>query len=183
MRFTSPIFTRGMSATALAAAAAVAAVAAVAAQRPLVTIHDDDITVRGCVREADASGGGPGSTLVWSRSDIMMAAATDGEALGSEGPTGRVFYWLDEDEDLARHVGQMVEVKGELEDFKKGEVDVDRDGDFTNIELTLDGKKEKARVPTSWLRSRDRDEDHDVDIVARKIEVKHIDMLGACDAR
>ena len=46
---------------------------------------------------------------------------------------------------------RLIEVKGDLGDFKKGEVEIDRDGDFTNIELKLDGKKEKARVPSTWI--------------------------------
>ena len=43
------------------------------------------------------------------------------------------------------------EIKGELEDFEEGEIQVTRDGGFTEIELDIDGHKEKARVPTAWL--------------------------------
>jgi hypothetical protein len=102
-------------------------------------------------------------------------------ALGSGQLAERVFYWLEDDEDLAKHVGQMIEVKGDLGDFEKGEIEFDKDGDFTKIELKLDGKTEKARVPTAWLgASRGEGE---IDIVARKIDVDSVKVLGACPVR
>jgi hypothetical protein len=118
--------------------------------------------------------------LVWSRSDIMLAAA---EALHEPARlTGRVFYWIDDEDDLAKHLGKHVEIKGELEDFEKGKVKMERDDGYTKVKLELDGKTEEARVPTSWLRSstgRDED-DQEVKIVVRKIDVNHIKVLGDC---
>jgi hypothetical protein len=89
-----------------------------------------------------------------------------------------VFYWLEDDEDLSKHVGQMIEVGGDLGDFEKGEVDIEKDGDFTEIELKLDGKTEKARVPSAWLGA-PRGEG-EFDIVARKIDVDKVTVLGTC---
>src|SRR5690606_1782374 len=66
------------------------------AQPPAVTVDGDDITIRGCVTEAGTSSAAAPSVLVWSRSDIMLAAA---ETLGEHAAvTGRVFYWLDDEE-------------------------------------------------------------------------------------
>ena len=60
----------------------------------------DNFTIRGCVTSATAPNVIAPSTFVWSRSDIMLAAA---EARPDAVPmTGRVFYWLDDDEDLAK---------------------------------------------------------------------------------
>ena len=90
------------------------------------------------------------------------------------------FYWLEDDDDLAKHVGQMVEVKGDLKDFETGEVEIEREDDFTEIELDLDGKKEKARVPTAWLRGTGADRDQEFEIAARRIDVEEVRVLGAC---
>jgi hypothetical protein len=151
---------------------------AAANQQPTVTVHGDDITIRGCVDRVQPGSLLSESMLVWTRGDIMLSQAS---GLTAGQASQRIFYWLDDDEDLAKHVGQMVEVKGDLGDFKKGEVEIDKDGDFTKIELKLDGKKEKARVPTAWLGA-PRSEG-EFDIVARKIDVDKVKVLGSCQAR
>ena len=162
----------------LAGAALSVATVATAAQQPTVVVHDDDITIRGCVGRVQPGSIGNAPALVWTRGDIMLSGAS---ALNAGQLTDRVFYWLDDDEDLSKHVGQMVEVKGDLGDFKKGEVEIDRDGDFTKIELKLGGKTEKARVPTAWLGV--PQSEGDFDIVSRKIDVDKVKVLGACPAR
>jgi hypothetical protein len=165
---------------ALTIALVTAAAPGAGAQRSAVTVDDDDITIRGCITEARSPSVTAPSVLVWSRSDIMLAAA---EAFHEPaGLTGRVFYWIDDEDDLAKHLGKHVEIKGELEDFEKGKVKMERDDGYTKVKLELDGKTEEARVPTSWLRSstgRDED-DQEVKIVVRKIDVNHIKVLGDC---
>lgn len=152
--------------------------AASAPQQPAVSVHGDDITIRGCVGRAAGSFSNE-PTLVWSRGDIMLMNAlfNDGK---SPALSDRVFYWLDDKEDLAKHVGQLVEIKGDLGDFKKGEVKFDRDGEFTKVELKLGGKTEKLRMPTNWLAARGEDE---IEIVSRKIDVDKVKVLGACPTR
>jgi hypothetical protein len=158
-------------------------VASLGAQQPTVAIDDDDITIRGCVRQVDIRTTTP-LMLVWSRGDLMMVGATSEfgapNPIATTGLAGRVFYWLDDDEDLAKHIGQQIEVKGELEDIEKGKIEIERDGAFTEIELELDGKEEKARVPTSWLGVPNGDKDREFDIVARHVDVEHVRVLGAC---
>jgi hypothetical protein len=146
-----------------------------AAQQPAVVVHGDDITIRGCVGRVQPGTIGSALMMVWTRGDIMLSNAT---AVGAGQLTDRVFYWLDDDEDLAKHVGQLIEVKGDLGDFKKGEVEIERKGDFTEIELKLGDKKEKARVPTAWLAAPRAE--GEFDIVARKIDVDKVEVLGAC---
>jgi hypothetical protein len=155
------------------------------AQQTVVAVDGDDITIQGCIQPANIHAAAPSGILVWSRSDIMLAAATaTGAALqgavGTAGMQGRIFYWLDDDDDLARHVGQMVEVKGDLKDFETGKVKIDRDDEVTEIEVDLDGRKEKARIPTAWLRGTGPDHDTEYKIVTRRVDVDDVRVLGAC---
>ena len=77
-----------------------------------VSAADNDFAIRGCVTSATAPNVVTPSNFFWSRSDIMLAAA---EARPDAVPMpDRIFYWLDDDEDLAKHRGQRVEIKGEL---------------------------------------------------------------------
>jgi hypothetical protein len=153
------------------------------AQQPIVSTRGDDITIRGCLTSATMPSGTAPATLVWSRSDIMLAAAEGPQTvLTPSGLSGRVFYWMKDNDKLKRHVGQQVEIKGELEDIEKGKIEIDRDGDFTKIELDLDGKKETARVPTTWLSTEARKE-QEIDIVARRIDVEDVKVIGVCRAR
>jgi hypothetical protein len=150
----------------------------VTAQRSATTIDGDDITIRGCVTRAGVLAvGGDGSPLLWSRGDIMLSAAT-GIDPRSPGANSRFFYWVDED--LGTHLGEYVEIKGELEEVKRGEIEIDRDDDVTTIELNLGGKKEKARVPTSWLGQATDDDDREYDIAVQRIDVKDVKTLRGC---
>jgi hypothetical protein len=74
----------------------------------------------------------------------------------------------------------MVEIEGDLEDFEEGKIEIDREDDFTEIELDLDGDKERARIPTSWLRGTGADRDQEFEIVARRVDVDAVHILGAC---
>lgn len=91
----------------------------------------------------------------------------------------RVFYWLNNEDDITEHLGKRVVITGEVDDFKKGEIEVDRDGDFANVTLEFDGEDEKIRIPMAYLGRGIRD-NADIDIVARKVDVDDVDVLGPC---
>jgi hypothetical protein len=154
------------------------ATAGAVAQEPSVRVKGDNITIRGCVGRQSPGSGLAQPTLVWTRSDIMLSNAMSVQAGAQTALTDRVFYWLEDEEDLTKYVGQQVEIKGDLGDFKKGEVELKRDGEFTNIEMKLGGKKEKARVPTAWLGT--KADEGDITIVSRKVDVDQVKRLGAC---
>jgi hypothetical protein len=165
---------------------ATSAIGGLRAQQAAFTIDGDNVTMRGCVRQAGLQPAIPATVLIWSRSDIMLAGVTAANAgaptpVGTSGLSEQVFYWLEDDDDLSKHVGQWVEVKGDLKDLEIGKVEIDRDGDFTEIEVKLDGKNDKARVPTSWLRGTGADNDREFKIVARRIDVDDVRALGACN--
>lgn len=165
--------------------------ATVAAAQDAVHIDGDKITVRGCVASSTAQLRMPFDTLMWSRGGILTAGtaiADKAAQTGAHDLTSRVLYWIDED-DLEKHVGKIVEVRGKLEGLKKGELEIERDGAFTEIRLELDGDDETIRVPTAWLEgssvgraSRD-DKDIDLEIATRKIDIDDVKVMGSCPGR
>ena len=172
--------------TGIAVALSLAALAPVSAQQPTVAVDGDDITLRGCVTESGGQLPSP-SMLVWSRGNMLLAGAQAASPaapnpVGTSGLAGRVFYYLDDEEDLKKHVGQEIEIKGDLEDFKEGEVEIKRQGEFTEIELDFAGKEEKMRVPTAWLgeAGASTDKNQEIKIVGRRIDVDNIRVIGPC---
>jgi hypothetical protein len=151
-----------------------------AAQQPIVSVDGDDVTIIGCL--ARASGHLPLYTptiLVWTRGDIMLTAPAGGPAVGSTGAAQRLFYWIDQEDELIGHLGQRVEIKGEVEDFERGQIEVERDDDHVVMELDLGGREEKVRVPASWFGDSVPD-DLEIHFIARKVNVGNVRVLGAC---
>jgi hypothetical protein len=160
--------------------AAVAAPAA--AQQPIVSVDGDDVTITGCLARASAALPSYAPTLlVWTRGDIMLAAPARGipPAVGTTGAAQRMFYWIDQEDELIGHLGQRVEIKGEFEDFEQGQIEVDRDDDYVEMELDLGGREERVRIPASWFGDPVPD-DLEVNFIARKVDVGNVRVLGAC---
>lgn len=155
-----------------------------AAQQPVVTVDGDSIAITGCLARVTASPSIAPTSLVWSKGDLMLAGAAAAGAnvavpAGTTGVGSRVFYWLDEEEDLTEHLGKQVQIKGEVDDFETGEIEIDRDDDYAIVKLELDGEEEEIRIPMAFLGRGIRD-DVDLDIVARKVDVDGVDVLGPC---
>jgi len=155
------------------------------AQRQDIEIDEDEITFTGCISPMSQSAGSRPDLLLWSRGDLLLAGVAeamddDGGVNDSESLTNRIFYWLDDEEELSTHVGQRVEVRGELDDFEEGQIEIERDGDFARLKLDLDGEEEEARVPISWLGPGGPDHDVNLDFVARRIDVEDVRVLGSC---
>ena len=112
--------------------------------------------------------------LVWSRNDILVSIVdgrTDRPTQGT--PDGRLFYYLD-DEDLTDHIGRIVEIKGELKDVKKGEIEIEREDNFTSIELKFAGRTEKARIPTPWFSTVRSGDERDYQVVVQRVDVDDV---------
>ena len=139
--------------TMLTTAAAAAAVSvSVFAQRPATVVEGNEIKLSGCVTRTDPSAMTSGSVLAWTRGDLLLSRAViEGYAVGTSGVAGPagVVYYLDKGDELAKHIGHFVEVKGDLEDIETGRVKIDRKGDFTEVKIKLDGDEDKVRVPTA----------------------------------
>ena len=158
-------------------------------QQSMLMIGDDDIMIRGCVRPIDPRAYTLVDMLVWGHGNVMLTGMTGphsfgnttSHAVGTSGFVNRVVYWMEDDEDLVEYLGQMVQVRGDLKDFERGEVEVDREGDYTKIELNVHERKETIRLPTSWLIGTGLNREQDIDIVVRRIDVDDVLALGACN--
>jgi hypothetical protein len=123
--------------------------------------------------------------LVWSGRNIMLTGLTPlttsaPDAVGTSGLTSRTFYWIDDD-DLFEHIGQMVEVRGDIKDFDDTEVRIRHADGFTEIDF--DAKTERVRLPTSWLRGPGEHRDVSFDVIARRIDVDEVFPLASCSFR
>lgn len=173
---------------------AFAMTAQVATAQQAVEIDGDNIRITGCVAPTTAQLQMPFETLLWSRTGILTAGTDAAQAVvhaDAQELGNRIVYWLDED-DLARYAGQLVELRGELEEIEQGELEIERDGDFTEIRLELGGEEQEIRVPTAWLarvdasgvsRAADRDDDVEIKIATRKVDVDDVKVLGPCPRR
>jgi hypothetical protein len=164
----------------LAAAVTLASAVGLEAQQPGVRIDEDHVTIRGCVMRAEGYAPADRMPIVWSRNDILVSlvgGVYDNPAASN--PAGHVFYYL-EDEDFTDRVGRLVEIRGDLEDVKKGEVEIERKDDFTEIELKFSGRTERARIPTPWFATRKGDE-REYQVIVQRVDVEDVRELGACN--
>jgi hypothetical protein len=161
------------------AALAAASMVSLGAQQSGISVDKDDVVIRGCVTRAERYTPVERMPLVWSRDDILVAVQ-DGGRRSSESPAGRLLYWLD-DKDLTDQIGKIVEIKGDLEDVKKGEVEIERHDDFTTVELKFAGKTEKARIPTPWFSTGRDGEDREYQVAVQRVDVDEVKVVGTCD--
>jgi hypothetical protein len=168
---------------------ALAGAAAIAAQAPVsegaMSVDGKKVTIRGCVRHIDVTMSVPPPLLFWSRNNVMITGVTPSsrdqpQGVGTSSAFTRVLYWIEDDDDLSKHIGRAVEVKGDFDDFEKGKVEINRDGNMTEIEVDLGQRKEKIRMPTVWLRASGLDKDKEFDIITRRIDVDDVRVIGSC---
>jgi hypothetical protein len=146
--------------------------------------QDRDVTLTGCVVRGEDAGDGFLLTNVTGDSQARHAPGTT-VAPGPIGTSGAatVLYWLEEDDELEAHVGHRVEVKGELEgDLKAGEIEIDREGAWTELTVRSEGRRLTARVPQSIFVTSPGARDDSVDVLVRKVDVERVRMIAAsCD--
>jgi hypothetical protein len=192
---------------------------ALAPERTKVIHADgDDVTLTGCVVQGNDGDNGFLLTNVLPASIDMStrAAARENQANQGGAPTegtsgssvpgtsaslpgaSNVVYLLEDlenDDDLPNFSGKRVEVRGELKgDVKKGEMEVERDGDWVKMEIKSDGKKVKTRIPyvsvmpnstntavgTSGTGMKD-DQEIELKLNVRRLDVKDVKIVsGSC---
>jgi hypothetical protein len=175
----------------------------------VVHADTDDVSLTGCVVQGNDGDKGYLLTNVLPASIDLSTrdAAEDNQAGGDRTAAGTlpgsssVIYWLDDleqDDELPTYAGKRVEVRGELEgDIKKGEMEVERDGDWVKIEIKAAGRSVKTRIPyasvmpnptntgavgTSGTSTGMKDDQEiELNINVRKLDVKDVKMVsGSC---
>ena len=154
--------------------------------------RDDQFVVTGCVTPSRdvRIGTGPQSLFVWSRGDVYLASPDakfkPAEPVGTTGTFVPVFYWIDDENDFAEHVGQRVEVVGEMSDrLRTGELEITHDNGFTDLEFEVGGREAKARVPRAWFGPALREgiAEVETDVIVRTVDVETVTVLGPCPTR
>jgi hypothetical protein len=174
---TTRLFIAGLFACAVAGAMPIQAAAG-----SKVALDDKDIKLTGCLVKGEGDGSGylltntpndPG----WQTADTKVAPSS----VGTTGSFATVFYWLDGDGDLKRHVGHRVEIEGKLKgDLKDGEIKMDRKDKWTELTVKSDGRSMKANVPNaSIFPASNADKDRKVNALVRKVDVEKVHMLAA----
>jgi len=141
------------------------------------------IKLTGCLIRGE--GDGAGYLLTNAPDDPARLKSEDHQvtpsAIGTSGGFTTIFYWLDGNGDLKAHVGHRVEIEGDLQgDVKEGEIKTDRKDRWTEVTVSSNGRKMKARVPNaSLVPASDRDLDRKSDILVRRVAVEHVKMIGA----
>jgi hypothetical protein len=102
-------------------------------------------------------------------------------AVGTTGAYSTIFYWLDDDDDLERHVGHRVEIEGRVKgDLKPGEIKLERKDNWTEVTVKSDGRSMKATVPNASLfPASTQDKDRKVTALVRRVDVDHVRMVAA----
>jgi hypothetical protein len=103
-------------------------------------------------------------------------------SVGTTGAYSTIFYWLDDDDDLERHVGHRVEIEGRVKgDLKPGEIKLERKDNWTEVTVKSDGRSMKATVPNASLfpASPRDDSDRKINALVRKVDVDHVRMVAA----
>lgn len=144
-----------------------------------VQARGDDLKMSGCLVRAEGGAGylltnAPGEPSLYKADDHKIAPS----AVGTRGGFATVFYWLYGNSDLDEHVGQRVEVEGDLQgDVRDGEIKTDRKDHWTEVEVKSDGRTMKARVPNSSIVA-DRDK-RKGGILVRRVNVDKVKMIAA----
>ena len=151
------------------------------------------ITLTGCA--VKGSGEGDGFLLanaVEKTTRTTLAPRAEGSTVSStttstsEMKPARVLYWLDDDDDdVEKFMGQLVEITGEVEgDVKRAEIEVERENGMIELEIkAADGRKANVRltdVPSAVGTSGSvKDREVELPYVVRKLDVKSAKAIAA----
>ena len=125
----------------------------------------DKVTVTGCAVKGTGDG--------------------DGFLLANDTAPTRVLYWLDDDDDdVAKLMGQLIEVTGEVKgDIKRGEIKAERENGMIELEINAAGRKANvklAELPSAvGAPGSVKDREVTLPYVVRKLDVKSAKALAS----
>jgi hypothetical protein len=143
--------------------------------------RDKTIKLYGCLIRGE--GDGAGYLLISHAFDPATTAAAAGHVtpgtIGTTGDFANIFYWLDGNGDLRKHVGHQVEIEGDAKgDAKDAEMKIDRKDRWTELTVKADGRTMNARVPQASIVG-GPDAERKMDVLVRRIAVERVRMLAA----
>jgi hypothetical protein len=149
----------------------------------------EKVTLTGCA--VHGNGDGDGFLLANSVQQTTRTTTTPtpggstvSSATTTEMKPARILYWLDDDDDeVAKLMGQLVEVTGEVEgDVERGEIEVERENGMIELEIKADGRKatvKLADVPSAIGTSGSvKDREVELPYLVRKLDVKSAKSLA-----
>ncbi len=165
-------------------AAAMVLTALVAGTTPAdVTAAGEKVTLTGCA--VKGNGDGDGFLLANSVEQTTRTTTTPTPAgtvssttTTNEMKPARILYWLDDDDhEVAKLMGQLIEVTGEVEgDVKRGEIEVERENGMIELEIKAGGRKANVKLADvpSAIGTAGAVKDHETELpyVVRKLDVK-----------
>ncbi len=158
-------------------------IAGVAMNQPLdVVAASDNVKLSGCLIKGEK--GSAGYLLTNAPADPSLQEASrrvEPSAIGTSGDYTQIFYWLDGDKDLEKHIGHQVEVSGDTRGaLRDGEIKVDWKDRWTELTVKSDGRTMKANVPhTSLVADEHTHGDKKGRVIVQRVDVDHVQMLGA----
>ena len=172
-----------MKLTSIAAAIVLTALA-IGSRPARVTAAEEKVTLTGCA--VKGNGDGDGFLLANSVEQTTRTTTTPtpaGSTVSSTTTTNemkpaRILYWLDDDDhEVAKLMGQLIEVTGEVEgDVKRGEIEVERENGMIELEIKADGRKANVKLADvpSAIGTAGAVKDHETELpyVVRKLDVK-----------
>jgi hypothetical protein len=156
----------------------------VAASGPApVAAAEEKVTLVGCA--VKGNGDGDGFLLANSVEQTTRTTVTPtpvGPAVSQTTTNAlkpaRILYWLDDDDhEVAKLMGQLIEVTGEVEgDIKRGEIEVERENGMIELEIKAGGRKANVKLADvpSAVGTSGSVKDHEVELpyLVRKLDVK-----------
>jgi hypothetical protein len=143
----------------------------------------EKVTLTGCA--VKGNGDGDGFLLANAAEQTTRTTVTPGATGTTVNSTttntmkpARMLYWLDDDDDeVQKFMGQLVEVTGEVEgDIKRAEIEVERENGMIELEIKADGRKANVKladVPSAiGTAGSVKDAEVELPYVVRKLDVK-----------
>lgn len=103
-----------------------------------------EITLRGCVVPGEADG-------TYALTRVTEIAPAGGSTMPAQAHGRRVVFWLDEDDDLAKHASKGVEVKGMIDGFEESEIELKAGPKDGGLLVEFEGPGKDVTVAASKL--------------------------------
>jgi hypothetical protein len=120
--------------------------------------------------------------------DVMQLPGSSGATMPEVAHGRRVLFWLHNDDDVKKHIGHMVEVRGEFRDLEKSEIELkagpQKQGGLI-VEFEGPGKDVRASHDAAGAAvgtaGRTVPERNDVPTYLAHINVENVKVVGECN--